>query len=437
MAMGRALAAWLLRWFTTLHPTRRLVINSIQVGVLLLGLLGLSVAGYAQATIDLSVHTHLDKSKPALGDVVTYTVVVSNAPSLSTATGVVVKNQLPDGGVTYLPSSATVVRGSGSYDSATGNWTVGTLVSGDSAVLTLKATVLQRGVWFNIAQVIAADQGDLDSTPNNSQLYEDDYEGVCFSVPIELYRGDEFTVMVPSGYRQIVWYRNNADVRTISADSAVVNSDTSLTIKSPGTYRFVTFNNGCPSSNCCDIEVIQGPYGSLGNLVFVDNNKDGLFNAGDTGLDGVTIYLYDQTGTTKLDSTVSANGGKYLFNRLRSGTYKLRFSAPGGMQYTQQAPAGTAMGSVAGADGFTGLYTIDTEKSAGDPGRDNMTVNAGFIPKVVLTATLNGIAFVDANGNGIRDSEDGGMPGIVVTLFQSTTAGVTQIASTTTTASGT
>ncbi|WP_106136925.1 SdrD B-like domain-containing protein [Spirosoma oryzae] len=436
MAMGRALVAWLLRWFTTLLPTRRLVIGSIQAGILVLGLLGLSVAGYAQATVDLSVHTQLDKSKPALGDVVTYTVVVSNAPSLSTATGVVVKNQLPDGGVAYLPSSAIVTRGSGSYDPATGNWTVGTLASGDSAVLTLKATVLQRGVWFNIAQVMAVDQADLDSTPNNSQLYEDDYEGVCFSVPIELYRGDEFTVVVPSGYHKIVWYRNNVDVLTVPADSAVVNSDSSLTIKSPGTYRFVTFNNGCPSSNCCDIEVIQGPYGSLGNFVFVDNNKDGIFNAGDTGLDGVKVYLYDQTGTTKLDSTVSANGGKYLFNSLRSGTYKVRFSAPGGMQYTQQAPTGTAMGSVAGADGFTGLYTIDTEKGAGDPGRDNMTVNAGFIPKVVPTATLGGIAFVDANGNGIRESEDGGMPGIVVTLFQSTTAGVTQIATTTTTASG-
>ncbi|RYF56469.1 MAG: DUF11 domain-containing protein [Cytophagaceae bacterium] len=87
----------------------------VRVGVLLLSLLSLSVAAYSQATIDLSVHTHIDRSKPALGDVVTYTVVVSNAPSMSTATGVVVKNTLPTG-ATFLPSSAVVARGTGSYD---------------------------------------------------------------------------------------------------------------------------------------------------------------------------------------------------------------------------------------------------------------------------------------------------------------------------------
>ncbi|QJD77274.1 SdrD B-like domain-containing protein [Spirosoma rhododendri] len=399
----------------------------VRVGVLLLGLLSLSAAAYSQATIDLSVHTHIDRSKPALGDVVTYTVVVSNAPSLSTATGVVVKNTLP-GGAAYVPSSAVVARGTGSYDPQTGNWVVGALASGDSAVLTLKATVLERGVWFDTAQVTAADQTDLDSTPNNDKLYEDDYEGSCFSVPLQLYRGDEFTVEVPSGYHQVTWYRNDVDVRTVSADSAVVNGDSSLTIKSPGTYRFTTYNKGCPSSNCCDIDVIQGPYGSLGNFVFLDANKDGLFDSGDTGLDGVKIYLYDQTGQTKLDSTVSANGGKYVFGNLRSGTYRVRFIAPDNLQYAQQSAS-----SVAGADGFTGLYTIDTDKGATDQARNNTTVVAGFIPKAVPTATASGQVFADANGDGIRETGEGGLDGIKVTLYQN---GTTVVSSTTTTTGG-
>jgi gliding motility-associated-like protein/uncharacterized repeat protein (TIGR01451 family) len=397
------------------------------VGVLLLGLLSLSVAAYSQATIDLSVHTHIDKSKPALGDVVTYTVVVSNAPSLLTATGVVVKNTLPLGAA-YLPASAVVARGTGSYDDQTGNWVLGTLASGDSAVLIVKATVLERGVWFDIAQVTAADQTDLDSTPNNDKLYEDDYEGSCFSVPLQLYRGDEFTVEVPSGYHQVTWYRNDVDVKTISADSAFVNGDSSLTIKSAGTYRFTTYNKGCPSSNCCDIEVIQGPYGSLGNFVFLDTNKDGLYDSGDTGLDGVKIYLYDQTGQTKLDSTVSANGGKYLFGNLRSGTYRVRFMVPDNLQYAQQSAS-----SVAGPNGFTGLYTVDTDKGAADPARNNTTVLAGFIPKVIPTATASGQVFADANGNGIRETGEGGLDGVKVTLYQN---GTTMVSSTTTSSGG-
>lgn len=229
--------------------------------VLLTMLFGLltSSAQAQSATIDLSVRKTVSNQSPIIGDVLTYTVIVANSASSTTATGVVVNDQLPAGGVTYVPGSASVVRGSGTYSSATGLWTVGTVAANDSSVLILQGTVSGQGVWFNTAEVTAADQADFDSAPNNQMLTEDDYDAVCFSVPIIFYPGDEYTVSVPSAFDQVVWYRNNQTISTsaVSASLAVVNADQSLTFKSPGTYRFVIFRNGCPASNCCNIDVIQ------------------------------------------------------------------------------------------------------------------------------------------------------------------------------------
>ncbi|WP_338874818.1 SdrD B-like domain-containing protein [Spirosoma sp. SC4-14] len=399
----------------------------------LVSLLAMSAHAQTTPTIDLSVTKKVSNQNPALGDILSYTVIVKNEPGSATATNVVIKDQLPVGGVSYVPSSASTLRGTGTYASATGLWSLSAIAPGDSAILTLNATVLERGVWFNTAEVMSADQTDSDSQPNNQSLVEDDYAAVCFSVPIYWYPGDEFTVSVPTGYENIVWYRNNQDVTTLSADSAVVNADSSLTIKSPGTYRFTMTLNGCPALNCCDIQVVQGPYGSLGDYVWLDTNKNGLQDDGSTGIDGVKVYLYDATGAVKLDSTVTAGGGKYLFDSLTDGSYKIKFIAPTNFTLTQQDVASTptdSLDSDVGSDGFTRIYTIDTSKPANDTARNNPNVDAGFIQ---LFASLGDFVWVDNNKDGIQDSGEPGIPNVVVVLLDGNN---TPIASTTTDNSG-
>ncbi|MPR32823.1 DUF11 domain-containing protein [Salmonirosea aquatica] len=55
----------------------------------------------AWAQVDLSLSKKIDNSKPAIGETVTYSIIVKNT-GLLPATGVVVKDSLPMGGVTYL-----------------------------------------------------------------------------------------------------------------------------------------------------------------------------------------------------------------------------------------------------------------------------------------------------------------------------------------------
>ncbi|WP_332368278.1 SdrD B-like domain-containing protein [Spirosoma telluris] len=405
---------------------------------LLLWLAGSPLYAQAQGTIDLSLHKSISTQAPAIGDIISYTIVVANAPGSTTATNVSVKDNLPVGGVAFVPGSATITRGTGTYTptgsatATTGTWLIPSIAPGDSAVVVLKATVLERGVWFNTAEVVAADQTDTDSVPNDQSLVQDDYDAVCFSVPILWYVGDEYTVTIPSGYDQIVWYRDNTPISAsvVSTSLAEVNSDFSLTIKSPGTYRFITYRNSCPATNCCDIQVIQGPYGSLGDYVWLDVNKDGA-QTGESGIDGVKVYLYDQTGTTKLDSTVTAGGGKYLFDSLTDGSYVVKFISPTGYQSTSANTAGVTddIDSDAGLNGFTGIYTIDTSQPESSTARNNPTVDAGFY---LPSASLGDYVFADNNKDGIQNNGDTPISGVVVTLYTNGSA----VATTTTNASG-
>ncbi|WP_254510904.1 beta strand repeat-containing protein [Anatilimnocola floriformis] len=112
--------------------------------------------------IDLSIAKTVNNATAAVGSTVVYTVVVTNATGVNNATGVVVTDLLPTG-MTFVSNTAT----QGTYVSGTGVWTVGAINAGASATLTITATVATTGAKTNTAEVTAADQTDIDSTPNN------------------------------------------------------------------------------------------------------------------------------------------------------------------------------------------------------------------------------------------------------------------------------
>jgi uncharacterized repeat protein (TIGR01451 family) len=116
--------------------------------------------------VDLELSKGVDNSTPPVGSNVVFTVAVTNsnaAPGVSTATGVSVRDVLP-AGLSFVSASAS----QGSYSSATGAWTVGTLAPGASATLNVTATVTTAGTKTNFAQVQTADQRDADSSPGNN-----------------------------------------------------------------------------------------------------------------------------------------------------------------------------------------------------------------------------------------------------------------------------
>ena len=105
------------------------------------------------------------------GEAVCYQLDVSNSGG-TTATGVVIRDALPSA-LNYLSSESV-----GAYSAGSGNWFVGNVPSGETETLTILATVNQSGNIENCAQVIAANQNDVDSTPNNNVVFEDDQDCV-------------------------------------------------------------------------------------------------------------------------------------------------------------------------------------------------------------------------------------------------------------------
>ena len=131
------------------------------------------------AYADLSLTSSVSNTNPANGATISYTFTVSNAgaPSLS-ASGITVGNMLPLG-TTFVSAS-----GSGSFNSGTGIWTVPTLAPGASATITINATVTATSgaTITSFAEIQSSSIIDIDSTPNNGSVMEDDDAQATFTV---------------------------------------------------------------------------------------------------------------------------------------------------------------------------------------------------------------------------------------------------------------
>ncbi len=139
-------------------------------------------ASVAPLSADLSLIKIVNDTSPDLGDMVTFTLTLNNSGP-DTAANIVVEDVIP-AGLTYVPGSIT--GGDSNDDSAVPvlTWDVNSLASGTSAILTFQATVDTVGTSTNVAQVIASDLYDPDSTPDNDDgdQSEDDEDNASVTV---------------------------------------------------------------------------------------------------------------------------------------------------------------------------------------------------------------------------------------------------------------
>ncbi|MBH8572454.1 DUF11 domain-containing protein [Nostocaceae cyanobacterium CENA369] len=125
---------------------------------------------------DLELTQIVSNSNPRIGDQVTLTLTLTNKGP-GTATVIKVQDILP-GALSFVSASADL----GSYDSNTGIWTVGNMPPNEDVSLKITANVSSGQSITNTAEVIAVDEGDPDSTPNNNNPNEDDFTSVILDV---------------------------------------------------------------------------------------------------------------------------------------------------------------------------------------------------------------------------------------------------------------
>ncbi len=116
---------------------------------------------------DIVVSKVVDQTTPAEGDTILYTIMVGNNGPAQ-ATNVSVDDVLPVG----VTATGTNTPSQGSYNGTT--WTIGTIDTGNSATLTIEATV-DGGtgglVITNTVTNVTADQVDSDLTTYHENLH--------------------------------------------------------------------------------------------------------------------------------------------------------------------------------------------------------------------------------------------------------------------------
>jgi uncharacterized repeat protein (TIGR01451 family) len=260
----------------------------------------------APPNADLSLTKTVSSAAISQGASFTYTLQVTNAAaSALTANGVAVRDVLP-ANITFV--SAT---GTGTYDNATGIWTVGSIPPGTTRTLTITATVNAAAahgtVVTNSAEVSASSATDPDSTPNNNSTNEDDDAQVGFTV--QRVAGVAPIINCPVGSTTFDWAPNAWPVNSLNNTynlSGVGNFNINMTSMTPYVAGSPAISSQLTGGVSGELSLFQ----NLNNNSNTDTATTVLTMPG--GLPGVQFTLFD----------IDFGSGSYADKVVVTGSYQ-------------------------------------------------------------------------------------------------------------------
>ncbi|WP_418907744.1 SdrD B-like domain-containing protein [Glutamicibacter endophyticus] len=154
---------------------------------------------------------------------------------------------------------------------------------------------------------------------------------------------------------------------------------------------------------------------SIGDYVWVDENSNGVQDADEVGVEGVTVTLLDADGNpTGVAPVVTDENGMYVFSGIECGTYQVKFSdLPEGYVFTTPGEGeDSAKDSDPNTDGVVENVTV-----GGEVPNDRTDVDAGIVPPAAEVCSIGDFVWVDENGNGVQDEGEAPVEGVTVTLL--------------------
>ncbi|WP_178313110.1 HYR domain-containing protein, partial [Algibacter luteus] len=147
-----------------------------------------TIADFLESTIfvaclsDLSITKTVDNTTPQINDIVTFTITIFNSGPFTTS-GIKLRDLLPSE-LAYNATNSTIPP-STSYDSSTGVWDLSSITLGINASIQIQIAATASAscsLTTNEAEIISSKRFDLDSTPDNNNIAEDDYDTATLTV---------------------------------------------------------------------------------------------------------------------------------------------------------------------------------------------------------------------------------------------------------------
>ena len=164
---------------------------------------------------------------------------------------------------------------------------------------------------------------------------------------------------------------------------------------------------------------------NVGNFVWDDLDNDGRQDAGEPGLPGVTVQLWNGAKTQMIGTTVTNANGNYSLVAPLPGEYRVRVLLPGANdQFSPKDNA--AAGDTADSDvnpsgtslGFTDIYAFASNVIS------IVSIDAGIMVFHAPTATrtptpinVGNFVWDDLDNDGRQDAGEPGLPGVTVQLW--------------------
>lgn len=165
----------------------------------------------------------------------------------------------------------------------------------------------------------------------------------------------------------------------------------------------------------------------MGNLVWRDENNNGLKDSLEPGINGVTVQLYRAGQTPGVDAavatTVTSGGGFYSFSTLPAGSYFMvipasQFGTGQSLELLRWSSTitATADNQIDGDD--NGIQSgqgqmVTSPVLVLTSGENDLTVDFGFTG----SGTAGDFVFYDTNGNGAQDFNEPGIPAVTLRIY--------------------
>ncbi len=145
---------------------------------------------------------------------------------------------------------------------------------------------------------------------------------------------------------------------------------------------------------------------TIGDLVWSDDNRNGIKDSDEQGLADIEITLY-RIGYGDYGSTTSDNNGFYNFSELPAGQYYISVDLEGEMQFSAKNVGGGDNDSDVNEAGNSDIFTLGYQE-------DREDLDVGVHPS---TGLVGKEVWLDENGNGLKDFEEVLMANIEVNLL--------------------